>query len=473
MRNNKLFILLPDGVGLRNFAFTNFHKTAKARGLDIVFWNNTPFDLTALDFKEIKISNAKAHPLTNMLKVAQTRIELALSIKRSKDLVYNSYKFPFSNEDWKRIIKNLYTNALILRYNSDKGLAKIRTKIAQHERKTKLYFDSLETLQKENPAMVFCTNQRTMLAVAPILAAQDLGIPTAAVIYSWDNLPKATKIVEPDFYFVWSEYMKKELVYYYPHVKEEQIIVTGTPQFEPHFDADFLSSKEDFYKEYNLDFNKKYICFSGDDIVSSPHDPVYLNDTATAVRNLNQNGQNLGIIFRCCPVDFSNRFDEVIEKNKDVITPIAPKWTQIAEQWNTILPTKEDLILQMNTIANTELVLNLGSSMVFDYVAFGKPCAYFNYNVENELYQDWSAEKVYNFMHFRSMPNPKAVFWINGSEEISGLILKMLGDSKKEAIENAQLWFEKINLHPAKDASKRIVDSIENIMNESQSTKND
>jgi UDP-N-acetylglucosamine:LPS N-acetylglucosamine transferase len=156
-----------------------------------------------------EFDNAKAHPLTNMLKIAQTRIELALSIKKSKDLVYNSYKFPFAYPDLKHVIKNWYVHLLIFWYNSEKGLAKIREKIAKNERKTKLYFDSLDTLKKEKPAMVFCTNQRTMLAVAPILAAQDLGIPTASVIYSWDNLPKATKIVEPDFYFVWSDYMKK------------------------------------------------------------------------------------------------------------------------------------------------------------------------------------------------------------------------------------------------------------------------
>jgi len=464
MKNNKLFIFLPDGVGLRNFAFTNFHKIAKERGLEIVFWNITPFDLTALDYTEIKIINARTHPLTNMLKVAQTRIELALSIKRSKDLVYNSYKFPFSYKGVKRILKNTYTNGLIFRYNSEKGLEIIRKKIAAKERKTKLYFDSLETLKKENPAMVLCTNQRTMLAVAPILAAQDLGIPTAAVIYSWDNLPKATKIVEPDFYFVWSDYMKEELVYYYPHIKVEQIIVTGTPQFEPHFDPSLLYSKETFFEKYGLDLNKKYICFSGDDVVSSPHDPVYLNDTATAIRNLNRNGHQLGIIFRCCPVDFSNRFDEVLEKNKDVIIPIAPKWVQIAEEWNTILPTKEDLVLQMNTIFHTELVVNLGSSMVFDYVAFGKPCAYFNYNVDSVLYKDWSVEKIYNFMHFRSMPNSKAIFWINDATEISDLVLNMLGDSKIEVVENAHIWFEIINQHPVKETSLRILKAIENII---------
>jgi hypothetical protein len=155
----------------------------------------------------------------------------------------------------------------------------------------------------------------------------------------------------------------------------------------------------------------------------------------------------------------------VLEKNKDVVIPIVPKWKKIAEGWDSILPTKEDLVLQMNTIFHTELVVNLGSSMVFDYVAFEKPCAYFNYNVANELYKRWAAEKVYNFMHFRSMPNPKAVFWINNAESISDLLLKMLGESKKETVESAQMWFEKINQHPAREASKRIIDSIENIIN--------
>mgnify|MGYP003556617931 FL=1 len=131
MRNNKLFILLPDGVGLRNFAFTNFHKNAKERGLNIVFWNNTPFDLKALQYNEIRIENAKAHPLTNILKIAQTRIELALSIKKSKDLVYNSYKFPFSYKDLRNFVINICVHGLIFLYKSEKGLAKIRKEIAE------------------------------------------------------------------------------------------------------------------------------------------------------------------------------------------------------------------------------------------------------------------------------------------------------------------------------------------------------
>jgi hypothetical protein len=57
------------------------------------------------------------------------------------------------------------------------------------------------------------------LAVAPLLAAQDLGIPTATFIFSWDNLPKATMVVEANYYFVWSHHMKRELLLYYPNIE--------------------------------------------------------------------------------------------------------------------------------------------------------------------------------------------------------------------------------------------------------------
>ncbi|WP_284651838.1 UDP-glycosyltransferase [Flavobacterium terrisoli] len=465
MQNKKIFILLPDGVGLRNFSFTNFHEIGQQKGFDITFWNNTLFNLTELGIKEINIQNAKSHPMTDILKNAQIQIELNLNIKRSKDTIYNFYRFPFSYSNLKSALKSTYKNSLIFWNNSEKGLERIRKRIVQSERKTKLYFDSLETLKAEKPKLVFCTNQRTMLAVAPILAAQDLGIPTATFIFSWDNLPKATKIVETDFYFVWSNHMKNELLFYYPHIKENQIRVTGTPQFETHTQKELLLTREAFFREYNLDLNKRYICFSGDDITTSPNDPQYLTDTAEAVIKLNEKGYNLGIIFRRCPVDFSNRFDAVLSKYSHIITAISPKWEKKGEAWHDILPTKEDLVLQMNTIFHTELVVNLGSSMVFDYVSFDKPCCYVNYDVPNSQFPKWTVNNIYKFIHFRSMPSKDAVLWINKPDEIESCLEKIMTNQAEEVIANAKKWFEKINQHPPKMASERIWTAIEEIAN--------
>ena len=463
MTNQKIFILLPDGVGLRNFAFSNFYKIGLERNFDIKYWNNTPFDLVSLGFDEIKIKDAKPNPLTDSYKNARKHIELNLSVKTEKDEVYNTYRFPFSYKKLKPAIKNIISQFLIATYSSKKGLKKVRQKIKSLEQKTPYYQKCLETLQREKPAFVFCTNQRPVLAIAPLLAAQKLGIPTATFIFSWDNLPKATMVVETDYYFVWSEHMKKELLHYYPEISENQVLITGTPQFESYFEIDKLISKEAFFEQYHLDKNKKYICYSGDDFTTCPDDPQYLSDVVDAVRELNNQGNAIGIVFRRCPVDFSNRYDLVLDKNKDIITPIVPLWRKVGENWNTILPTKEDVILQMNTIKHTEMVVNLGSSMVFDYVSFKKPCAFLNYDVSNKLDKNWFVSKIYNYVHFRSMLNKKEVLWLNSPKEIAEQILVGLNHSEDNII-SAKKWFEKINQSPQDLASKRIWNSIERIL---------
>lgn len=463
MQNNKIFLLLPDGVGLRNFAYSNFYDIGKKEGFDIVFWNNTPFDVTELGFKEIKIQNSKSHPLTETYKNARKQIELNLNIRRTKDRVYDTYRFPFSYTTPIKAIKRGVMQLLSFTHSSRFGLKRIRKKVKEEERKTLYYHQCLETLQKEKPAIVFCTNQRPMTAIAPLLAAQELNIPTATFIFSWDNLPKATMVVETDYYFVWSDLMKRELLFYYSYIKESQVFIAGTPQFETHFNQNKLISREDFFRQNNLDINKKYICFSGDDSTTSPDDPVYLEDAAKAVIELNKRGYDLGIIFRRCPVDFSNRYDTILKKYSDTIVSIDPIWKPLSSQWNTVLPTKEDDSLLSNLGEHCEMVLNLGSSMVFDFICHKKACAYFRYNQKIQLDKNWDIFKCYRYVHFRSMPNNNPVFWIDSPDTIAGIIEKGLATDSL-VIEGAQKWFETINQHPPQEASKRIWEGIKQII---------
>lgn len=463
MHNKKIFILLPDGIGLRNFAYSHFHELGQKEGFEPVFWNNTPFDLKTLGYEEVKIHRAKIHPLTDIYKNARKHIELNLNIQKSGDSVYDAYRFPFSYKNLKSSLKSIATRVIIASKSSGKGLEKVREKIQQQERKTDFYRDSLATLQKEKPAMVFCTNQRPVLAIALLLAARDLGIPTASFIFSWDNLPKATMVVETDYYFVWSDHMKKELLYYYDYIRPEQVFVTGTPQFESHANKATIQSKQAFFEANGLDSAKKYICYSGDDITTSPDDQQYLADTAKAVRTLNTKGHNLGILFRRCPVDFSSRYDAVLEANKDLIVNLPPLWKKIGEGWNTILPTREDVVLQQNTIFHTEMVVNLGSSMVFDYVCYDKPCCFVNYDTERTAGSNSSVKKIYNYVHFRSMPHKNAVIWLDSPEEIADRIETGLLNPESN-VAAAKEWFDVINEKPIENASARIWEAIRNII---------
>ena len=462
--NKKVLVLVSDGVSIRNFAYTSFPNLAKEKNIELVFWNSTPFDLQDLNVKEVKINKPKPSALTDLIKTALIRIELNIFAKQDNDFIYRKYKFPLSYKNLKSTIKSLFVKMIVALFISEKGTRKLRSKMSALERKTEYYKQCKLTLEKEEPDFVFSTSQRAITSISPLTAAQDLDIPTATFIYSWDNIPKATTIVTVDYYFVWSEHMKKELLHYQKYITPKQIKVTGTPQFENHFDESLKISKEVFFKTHGLDLNKKYICFSGDDITTSPKDELYLRDLAKAVKALNNKEQKSGIIFRRCPVDFSNRYDSVLDNYKDIIVSIDPIWEKKGGVWNSIAPTKEDYKLQTNIIAHTECVINLGSSMVFDYAAYNKPCAFMNYNYFNTEMKPQKGVYVYDFVHFRSKPSKDVVCWLNHPDEISNDIENLLKDSSK-TVKASKEWFNSINKVKPNEASNRILDNMLEIIN--------
>ena len=462
--SKKVLVLVSDGVSIRNFAYTSFPNLAKEKNIELVFWNSTPFDLQDLNVKEVKINKPKPSILTDLIKTALIRIELNIFTKRDNDFIYQKYKFPLSYKNLKSTIKSLFVKMIVGLFTSEKGIRKLRSKMSALERKTEYYKQCKLTLEKEKPDFVFSTSQRAVTAISPLTAAQDLGITTAAFMYSWDNIPKAMTVVTADYYYVWSEHMKKELLHYQKYITPKQIKVTGTPQFENHFDETLKVSKAVFFNTHGLDLNKKYICFSGDDMTTSPKDELYLRDLAEAVKVLNSKGHKIGIIFRRCPVDFSSRYDSVLEKYKGIIVSIDPIWEKKGGVWNSIAPTKEDYKLQTNIIAHTECVVNLGSSMVFDYAAYNKPCAFMNYNYLNLEVTLEKGVYVYDFVHFRSKPSKDVVCWLNNPDEISEKIENLLKDSSK-TVNASKLWFNVINRQKAEDASHRICDSLLKIKN--------
>ncbi len=460
----KVFIFLPDGVGLRNFAFTQFKEIGEQKGYEIVYWNNTVFSLKEeLNFEEVKIENHKLHKLTSVFTRARKRIELNIFDKKFKETVYNTYNFPHSYKGFNNAFKSIFVDLLVFFGSNEKGLLFVRNQIKKLERKNSKYEYCKAQLKAHQPDFIFCTNQRPSQAIAPLLAAQDLGIPTATFIFSWDNLPKATTLVETDYYFVWSDHMKRELLLYCPYVKPENAFVTGTPQFESHFDKSILKSRTAFFEENNLDTQKRYICYSGDDIVTSPLDQYYVEDLAKSVIELNNQGYNLGVLYRKCPVDFTDRYNEILEKYAAIIAVVNPIWRPIGTNWNEIMPTKEDFIMQANVCEHTEFVANIASSMVFDFVAHNKSCLFFDYEQPQLKKGIRDIGQNYKYIHFRSMPSKNAALWSLDKNNLTATI-KTIIDGGVSSVEEGQQWFQTIVGKKPTEASKLIWDDIHLIL---------
>ena len=448
---------------MRNYVYTQFAEIAASEGIELVYWNNTPLGLEPLGYQEIPFPKVSLHWQTDILKNAIKHLELNLFKEQTGSTIYDAYKFKWNTNGVKNKIKTFLAKRYVKKHPSREYIIRLREKLKSQERSTSYYKTCKKRIEEVRPDLVFCASQRPIAAVAPMEVAKDLGIPTACAIFSWDNLPKATLVVEADHYFVWSKHMKEELAAYYPFTNSSQVHITGTPQFENHYDKQILLSKEAFCKTHDLDICRRYICFSGDDITTSPFDPQYLSDVAKAVSTYNEShNEKIGIVFRRCPVDFSDRYDWVLKKHQDLITPIVPLWESIGTQWDKKIPTKADLELQANIAHHTELVINVGSSMVFDYAAHQTPCAYLNYNPEGSDTSVKDIYKIYKYIHFQSMSHKDAVVWLDSKETILRHLISVV-DKQAFSLVQTDKWFQKIVHHPVKESSRRIVSVLKEL----------
>jgi len=94
--------------------------------------------------------------------------------------------------------------------------------------------------------------------------------------------------------------------------------------------------------------------------------------------------------------------------------------------------------------------------MAFDFAMYNKPCIFINYDQVEKEVSNWSTNTIYQFQHFKSMPNKSAVYWLNNKQEIVIKIEKSLSlmDNK-----HMDIWKETI-LGDYQNASKNILEQI-------------
>lgn len=421
---NKILLLFPDGVGIRNYLYSNVFKGNEA---NLVLFH--AFDTaTEHRVKQLtQIENSSTIPTYKETLIEKFLRELiCLSrLKYNSKLVANKTILTNWKSNHKGFSKKIFyflvqfVSLFIIRYSQIQGLEKRYQKAI---RNTDYYRKIRTVLQEIQPQKIFCSHQRGIQCAPIFAAAKDLGIETLTVIYSWDNLPKARMALQADKYLVWSDYMKQELKLYYPEISSEQIFVTGTPQFECYQEQHNILSKEVFFDKYNLDLDKKIICYSGDDVKTCPDDPQYLADLADELERNNLT-DTYQILLRRCPVDISGRFDTVVAKYPNLIKEAPPLWNfEANSNWTTIYPLPDDVQLLVSTAYHCDVVVNLGSTMAFDFAMFQKPCIYINYDQKEKIHPNWSVQTIYKYQHFRSMPNEKAVYWWNSKRDLALLI---------------------------------------------------
>jgi hypothetical protein len=463
----KLLLIVPDGVALRNYIYSSFVDELQKKEVEVMIYHQTSKSaLKEIETLHKGISIVKEIPFysesmfANLLRESLAYARLLMN----KRILQNDTIMAFWNKNQKTIKRKiLYRFAEFLGTLFSKSYTFILKGDAVYSSitgKNQMIKAIDNDLKLFNPDLILNLHPRAVVSEPIAVVAKKHNIKSATVIFSWDNVPKARLISRYDSYLVWSDLMKKELCLLYKEIKENQVKVVGTPQFDFYFQEALYESKSEFFSKYGLNPDKKTICFSAND-QSSPYDQLYLEDVCEQI-NAIAIEKRPQILFRRSPVDASDRFDKVLDTYKELIIPINPDWRfeeGQQKEFSTIYPSINDSKLLVNTVKHSDLVINLGSTMAHDFAVLNKPCLYLNYNpVINSTFD---VAMVFKFQHFESMNGLEAVGWINSKEEIVSKIFEAIHSPKnigKDRIE----WMKRIVKYPLQDCSKNIVKELIN-----------
>lgn len=452
----KLLLLIPDGVGIRNYLYSDLLKYCRNNQVEVSVWHKLNPEVIAIAEKlhdlTIDSNELKLKPqaiLVRLLRETTTyaRLKLNARLKENPTILYNWSKGSGSLKHKLLFFSSEFFGKLIKSYKQVEKIEKLMYRLEEKPART-----YVEILKQIKPDVVFCTHQRVAEISPIIIAAKKLGIKTATAIFSWDNLPKARLPFRVDKYFVWSDYMKSELDDYYPEIKNSQIEITGSPQFDFYKKNELIISREKFAEKYGLDITKKWVLFTGDDKRTSPFDAHYLKDVAEALKN----EDNIQLLFREVPVEQVDRYKKVLSEFS--IKRIPPLWVK-NEHWGNFYPLFGDVVLLVNLAFHCATVINVGSTLAHDFAHFDKPASYLNY--DQEIAKNWSVKTIYQFQHFRSMPTKNTVLWINSREEIKQKIQTSL-DFPESVANNRLEWMKKIVGNQVSSAAEKIFNSLTN-----------
>jgi hypothetical protein len=456
----KLGVVITDGVGFRNFVMSDFLKEATSSFSKVIIYSGVPTRLFSINqYSNLVIKELDVYNESRLTWFTRRLKEIA-HLFNHKDKTFG-FKDTLRFNKPKGISKRSFLNRIVYGITS---IFHSEDSIHVYEKWQFLSFNNNHVVKRykmileyDMPDLLFFTHQRPPF-IAPMLSlAKQLRITTTAFIFSWDNLAsKGRMLGEFDNYLVWSELMKSELLTFYSKTKSAQVSIVGTPQFEPYVLDRYEVNRDKFYQKFNLDYNKRLICYSCADSSIGKNDEVHIR----AIWSFIKQQDKLQLIVRTSPAEDGSRFKNLMSEFPEIKWNI-PKWKQTrkehTEVWSQRLPSVEDILDLKSILMFSDVNVNMCSTMSLDFMIFDKPVINIAFgNKTNGLYDD---QRFLNFTHYKYVIDSKAVSIATNKNELFLYLEEALTKPGKRKTYREELLKFEIG-HPLKGTSLRIANAL-------------
>lgn len=244
-----------------------------------------------------------------------------------------------------------------------------------------------------SPDLVWSTAYITYHEHAYVSAADDLNIPVLASVLSFDNLTSRTSYLHHfSHYTVWSEWMKRQLVRFYPHVLSEHVTVTGTPQFDFHQRKESCLTRKETLSLFGLASSDRYFVYGASTQNLAPDEPRLVRQLAQQM-SLDQELMHYKIVVRLHPFDDGSRWQAELSQLENV--SLSAAWNEEPDSDGWAFITSAEQIKMVSLLTHAEACINIASTIGLDAAILNRPVIGIDFRYESNAPQEILYEEYY------------------------------------------------------------------------------
>jgi hypothetical protein len=461
----ELALLIPDGVGLRNFVLGPFLRQypgcSKIHALHVFCGDNLAKYNSGIDqpVEWTRMISHRERPLPYVLRNCLATAQLywvdtfAAREHRSRPI----------RGSWRTRAVRHVGRALGRCAGGPRRIAMLEGAYHALMRRSAEVRHYTRMFEQMRPSLLLSSNQRPPIILAPVLAAQQLGIPTVTCIYSWDNLSsKGRMAARFDYYLVWSDHMRRELLRFYPDISPDQVRVVGTPQFDIYADSASRRTREQFFRSFGGDPARPLICYSGGD-THIRHEPQHVRVLMDLVRS-GKIRHRPQVLLRPSPVDDGSRFAEVRRDFPELIYA-QPQWLNTdSSNWSEVMPSLEDIEFLANLTLHADVNVNFASTMTLDFAIHDRPVVNPMFDVtQPPIYGMPMWDYVRQLDHYQPAIELGVARFSHSADEMAEQISAYLDDPSLDSDKRKSFLELEVGV-PVGQSSRRIVEVLEEIV---------